>query len=152
MSFEAAHARVIDLIEGVSPTTTIHLPADAAFRHAPEGRTGKPLSSRSFWLESIVDDELTFRGPYTPNLDGQPHMQSTVTAIFHYRSAAARRSELDLQIVNDMRDVMMTLGRPDIVGSQAMYSIDFITDLRAKRSTTDDGDAEVRLSFRMDWV
>ena len=152
MSFEAAHARVIALVEGVAASTTIHLAASAAFKHAPDGRSGKALTSRSFWIESLVDGDLEFRGPFTPDLAGQPHMHSTLAVIFYYQGSASRRNELDQQIVTDMLDVMKTLGRPDLVGSQATYSIDFITDLRARRTNLDNGDAEVRLVFRMDWA
>lgn len=105
MSYATARARIIALVEGITPTDP-RVPGK--FRHVAEGRAGQNLKSRSFWLEAAVDGDAVVDGPYTPNLSGQPRFRVPLTLTVTYRDMTDR-AVLDEVLAADFKDLATTL-------------------------------------------
>jgi len=84
MSYTLAKARAVAIVAGTIPTDHRLVGEGLGFVHAPDGRTGAKLRSRSFWLESNVDGDGGIVGPFTPDLAGQPRalFAFTLTVVY----------------------------------------------------------------------
>lgn len=110
MSYATARARVVAIVEGVTPTSTTLFARP--FRELAEGATVESPPPRSFWLESSLDGPMAIVGPYTPDIAGQPRVSAEMTLTIAYRDFPGERDKLDQQLVSDWIDVSKALGTP----------------------------------------
>ncbi len=111
MTYSAARARIVSVIEDTLPTDNKLVGEGRRFVHLVEGKAGIKCLSRSFWLEANVDGDGGITGPYTPDLQGQPRQTYSLTLTVSYQ-LHARRAVLDEVMASDLRLYSIALLNP----------------------------------------